>query len=112
MDNFDNPGLNQLRSEILIVASNPSRRSRTKHQLRAVVESMYAEIRDYRLAGHGWGRLAKMIRERTGIPCSVGSVEKLFVEIDERWERETDVPSLATMAGKKKEARKWTIRAN
>ena len=105
MDNFDTPGLNQLRSEIKIAASKPSKKGRAgKHLLRAAIESLYAEIRDYRIAGHGWLRLSEMIRKRIDIPCSAISIEKLFNEIDERWERETGVPSLATMSGKKREA--------
>lgn len=106
MEDLKIPGLSQLRSEILIAASKPSRRGGGAHLLRAAVESLYAEIRDYRIAGHGWPRLSKMIRERTGIPCSAGSVERLFNEIDERWERETDVPSLATMAGGKPQGKR------
>lgn len=89
---FDIPGLPALRLELS--AAKKGRSNRTSCALEPLVREIYTDIREYRIAGRGWGKLAIMIRKSTGVSCSPRSVRETFQRIDLEWEKATGVAAL------------------
>lgn len=102
MPEFDCPGLPALRLELGRATRRPGRQ--TSPALEALIRELYTEIRDYRISGHGWGKLASMIRKNTKISCSNITVQRIFEKVDSEWEQQTGVAALQTLPRKRREA--------
>lgn len=88
------PGANNLKVWMVKMASVTNRTTNSREVLTALIGQLYAEIRAYRLAGHGWGKLSEMIRKECKVPCSGDSVRNIFTVIDKEWSKRTGEPPL------------------
>ena len=102
MAEFDIPGLAGLRGEMTVLAARPGGGRRKSPLLAKIVREVYAEIREARLAGHGWGKLAAIIRKHTKCPCSQNTVRDEFNTIDAEWEKKTGVAAIEPIPAKKR----------
>ncbi|MGI6252107.1 MAG: hypothetical protein ACOYJV_01590 [Aminivibrio sp.] len=93
---FDAPGMATARRELWKLGGISSGSTYCmRKRLFSVVRELYPEIRTTREQGHGWKKVADIIRLHTETPCTPLSVQKCFEEIDAEWAAETDVPALA-----------------
>lgn len=97
---FDVPGMATARKELWKLGGTPSRSKRAMSRLLlSAVRELYPEIRAAREQGHGWKKIADIIKSNTAIPLTPPSVQKHFEQIDAEWERETGVPALVPEEG-------------
>lgn len=88
------PGMNTLKVWMIKLASSPTRSTQNLVVLEELMRQCYAEIRAYRLAGHGWGKLAVQIRKDCKVPCSDTTLKVIFTAIDREWSKKTGEPPL------------------
>lgn len=88
------PGANTLKVWMVKLASAPTRSTQNNAVLEDLMRQCYAEIRAYRIAGHGWGKLAIQIRKECKVPCSDETLKVLFTAIDKEWSKRTGEPPL------------------
>lgn len=102
MAEFDIPGLAGLRGELTVLAASRAKQKTKSPLLGNIVRELYAEIREARLAGHGWGKMAAIIRKHTKCPCSQKTVRDEFNTIDAEWEKKTGVAAIEPVPAKKR----------
>lgn len=109
-DELHIPGAATLKTWLINTASAPIRSTANTEILESLIRQCYTEIRSYRLAGHGWSKLAIKIRKECKVPCSDDAVKRIFSYIDREWAKKTGEPALpevkvrSTLAKKRKAA--------
>lgn len=96
------PGANTLKVWMTKLASAPTRSTRNSAVLEELMRQCYAEIRAYRMAGHGWGKLSIQIRKECKVPCSDETLRAIFGAIDREWSKKTGEPPLPEKSVKAK----------
>lgn len=105
MAEFDLPGIGKARMRLTELSRNPIKRGCTsdsvKHDL---VEALYAEIREARIAGHSWKRIRAAIVQDLNLNVSPNYVSETFTRIDKMHEEKTGVKALSSnrKGGRKK----------
>lgn len=108
MSFYDGPGVGKVRSELRKMSALPSKRRTLDARLEPAVRELYAEIREYRLQGHGWRMVVEFLNKHMEIKCSIRTLKRAFQAIDAEWEADTGVPALEQTAKKRGRPRKPT----
>lgn len=93
MAEFDVPGLRSARVKLTTMAKEPQP-NKSSGITRKIITELYCEIRDARIAGYSWQKIADAIIQATNIKLTGGGISQLFRALDLKYERETGVEAL------------------
>ena len=95
MAEFDVPNIGFARQALKKLADNPSVLHGMGEYKKKIIRELYPEIREARLAGHSWQKIAAAIKDSGVRPTiSQNFIAVVFREIDNWYEKETGVKAL------------------
>ena len=94
MSDFEIAGINSLKQALTQMARQPKNMKRGDPIAERLINEIYVEIRQSRIAGYSWKDLTTLINDKCRIKLSTGTVSGLFRELDLKYEKETDVKAL------------------
>ena len=94
MSDFEIAGINSLKQALTQMARQPKSMKRGNPLAERLINEIYVEIRQSRIAGYSWKDLTALINDKCRIKLSTGTVSGLFRELDLKYEKETDIKAL------------------
>ena len=93
MTGFDIAGMCTARAKLTSMAKVPQP-NKSSGIARKIVTELYCEIRDARIAGYSWQKIADAITSTMNIKLTGSGISYVFRTLDHQYEQETGVAAL------------------
>lgn len=100
MSDFEIAGINSLKQALTLMGRQPKARFGRDNSInKMLMDEIYVEVRQARVAGHSWKELSTVILEKCRIKLHPNTVSRMFRELDLKYEKETGVKALPVAQG-------------
>ena len=100
MSDFEIAGINSLKQQLTLMSRQPRAVRSSNPIAERLIDEIYPELRQAKIAGYSWKDLSGLISEKCKIKLSANTVSKLFRILDLRYEKETNIKALPVKARK------------
>ena len=99
MSDFEIAGINSLKQALTLMGKQPKAMGRRDPIAERLIDEIYVELRQARIAGYTWKDLATAINDKCKMKLSPYTVTNLFCELDLKYEKETGIKALPVAKG-------------
>ncbi len=94
MSDFEIAGINSLKQQLTLMSRQPRAVRSSNPIAERLIDEIYPELRQAKIAGYSWKDLSGLISEKCKIKLSANTVSKFFRILDLRYEKETGIQAL------------------